>query len=542
MITIKDRLRSSSAMLRLFAILALITLVVQSNLNSSVLAGLGPPPDGSLDSAFGAGGKVTSSFSNGDGINAIAIQQDGKIVAAGEATSQQLHSEFVVGRYNPNGTLDTSFGTGGRVITVVNGFDDEIHAVAIQPDGKIVVAGSTTLQSGANHFALARYTSNGALDVGFGAGGIVDTGFSGQDFASGIAIQHDGKIVAAGTADSGNGGTSTFALARYNSNGTLDLGFGSGGKATPKAPIGDSAGAAAVAIQSDGKIVAAGNLVDAQGGSAFEVARFNTDGSLDQGFGQVATSFNGHDFGNTVAIQADGKIVAAGTTQPQNTQRFALARYNTNGTLDSGFGSGGKVTTVFDGGAVGNAIAIQADGKLVVAGTEEVPNSQNLLFALARYNTNGTLDARFGPSGGGQLTTSFTNVDGAQAVAIQADGKIVAAGFAQGRFALARFTSIAFDTCMINPAGTVVFSWNSKTGAYSLNACNGFTLTGTGTIRQVGSVLTLTDFKPDRRLSVAFLTNQLTARATIYILVAPGVWQLYSFSNTPGVNCNCSAS
>jgi len=533
----------TSARLRLLFVLASMALLLQWNLDFDARANLGPPPDGTLDQTFGTAGKVTNSFTIADQISAMAIQQDGKIVAAGEGLDQQFHSEFIVARYNVNGTLDTSFGTGGRVITIVNGFDDEIHAVAIQADGKIVVAGDTTRQDSSTVFALARYNANGSLDASFGTGGVVVTGFSGQDFAKGLAIQLDGKIVAAGSASTGQPGTRTFALARYSTNGTLDQGFGAGGRVTTKVPAQHDAGAASVAIQSDGKIVAAGTLADQQGGSVFEVARFNSDGSLDQGFGQVTTSFTGTDFAHSAAIQSDGKIVAGGYTQAQNSQQnFALARYNSNGTLDPGFGSGGEVTTLFNGFSLINGIAIQSDGKIVAAGNVAPgPNSPAFIFALARYNTNGTLDSSFGT--GGQVTTSLKGQDGAQAVAIQSDGKIVAAGFSIAAFALARYNALTYDTCIMNNTGTV-FQWNTKTGFYKLNTCNGTTIIGKGTVALVNSILTLTDFKPDRRISLFFSTTQLTGRATIYLMVAPGVWQQYTINDTTshGQGCSCGFS
>ena len=541
--TSKACFRGGSNRRRLLLMLACIAGLLQWNLWSDVQAGTGPPPDGSLDSGFGTGGRVTSSFTSQVGINAIAIQQDGKIVAVGKL-NQQFQVQFAVARYNANGSLDASFGTGGRVVTSVKGLDDEPFAVAIQSDGKIVVGGQAVFQQQIL-FALVRYNSNGTPDAGFGAGGIVVTGFNGQDTVSGLAIQQDGKIIAGGT--SGPPASSVFAMARYNTNGSLDPGFGAGGKATTAftQPFQGGAFVNGIALQQDGKIVAAGGLFSQVKGSTFAVARYNTNGGLDQGFGtagQITTSFPGTSFAGAVAIQPDGKILTAGNSSIANAQppQFALVRYNPNGTLDGGFGSGGQVTTSFSGLASGFAVAIQSDGKPVVAGTMSVSNSQSV-FALARYNLNGSLDNSFGAAG--EVTTSFTgSSDGVRAMAIQADGRIVAGGSAFTNFALARYNSLSFDTCMANQAGTVVFSANTRTGGYRLNTCNGSVLTGTGTLRQVGSVLTLTDFRPDRRVSVAILTNQLTARATIYVLVTPGVWQLYTINATAtqlGI-CSCA--
>lgn len=227
----------------------------------------------------------------------------------------------------------------------------------------------------------------------------------------------------------GGGG---LALARYDTNGSLDTAFGTGGQVIAPG-LGDTTNA--VAIQSDNKIVVAGSS-----GFAFALARYNANGSLDTTFdadGKVTTDIGtGIDIANAVAIQADGKIVAAGQSPHGAGVAFALVRYNANGSLDTDFGTGGKVTTDFDKSLnIAQAIAIQSDRKIVAAGwtNDSVVN----VFALARYNTDGSLDTTFDADG--KVTTAIGIVNMVNAVAIQSDGKIVAAGRSDNAFALARY-------------------------------------------------------------------------------------------------------
>jgi uncharacterized delta-60 repeat protein len=410
---------------------------------------------GTLDPSFGIGGMVTTDFGGTSAaVRAVAVQPDGKILAAGSAYIDGV-SDFALARYNRDGTLDASFGTGGTVTTPFDfpGNFDQVAAVVLQPDGKIVLAGST-VNVFAN-FALARFNSDGTLDASFGTGGIVTTNFgqvSAQAFS--VAVQPDGKIVAAGYGNIDGG--EDFALARYNSNGTLDATFGTGGKVSTAfaGPPGQGfsyALAYSVALQRDGKIVAAGEAF-ISGGRDFALARYNTNGTLDATFGtggMATTDFvSPNDLASSIAVQPDGRIVAAGAAGPFLNRRFdfALARYNSNGTLDASFGTGGKAAkTDFAGfDDVPSSIALQGDGKIVVVGRTSV--GDNFDFALARYNSNGTLDTSFGTSG--RVTTDFAgSTQVPTSVALQADGNIVVAGVAdingQHDFALARYVGSA---------------------------------------------------------------------------------------------------
>jgi uncharacterized delta-60 repeat protein len=422
---------------------------------------------GDLDPSFGIGGKVTTDFAlNGfsdDEGKAVALQPDGKIVVAGGsffvAPGPTSGQQFVLARYNANGSLDPTFGSGGKVTTAFGSNLSRGQNLVLQPDGKIVVAGVTFTgtEPGAD-FALARYNPDGTLDATFGTGGKVITDFSLLDDAEAVALQPDGKILAAGiTFVSGSGFEGT--LARYNPNGSLDSSFGIGGKVSTD--LGSEDAITSIALHPDGKIIAAG-----EGGFGdFALIRFNPDGSLDVSFGtggKVSTDLGGEDAIFAIALQPDGRIVAAGSSiffGPPVTLAFELARYNPDGTLDGTFGSGGKVATNFGGtNEAARDVALQPDGKIVATGRSGTTGgSQD--FALARYNPDGSLDSSFGT--GGKVTTDFAgNDDAALALALQPDEKIVAAGTvltARGEdFALARYQGGAAITVPIDikPAST----------------------------------------------------------------------------------------
>lgn len=420
--------------------------------------------DGSLDTTFGSGGKITTDFYGGlDEALAVAVQVDGKILVTGGSYSGSTDYDFALARYNTDGTPDTSFGTLGKTTTDFFSGADEANAIAIQPDGKIVLAGGAENGAGPAYpdFGLVRYNANGSLDSTFGNGGLVVTSFNGgNDTVRGVAVLPNGKIIAAGNAAAFSGGD--FALARYNSDGTLDSTFGTGGMVTTDFFLGYDA-ALALAVQPDGKLVAAG-YAEPPGypnGREFDIglARYNPEGTLDSSFGnggKVSTELNlGDGRAYDAAIQPDGKIVAVGFNavhlDPTNVEDFALVRYLSDGSLDPSFGSGGIVTSDFFGkDEEGDAVALQPNGSIVVAGYVNNVGATSGDFAVARYLANGSLDVTFGS--GGIVTTDFANgFDQALDVAIQSDGKIVAAGYAGGStasdFAVARYlTNGTLDT------------------------------------------------------------------------------------------------
>jgi uncharacterized delta-60 repeat protein len=328
------------------------------------------------------------------------------------------------------GDLDPTFGNGGIVITGQGNTLDAARAMAIQSDGKIVVVGDGNVtQNNNSEFAVARYNTDGSLDTSFGGTGIVIISAYHYDRAYAVAIQSDGKIVVAG------GMFGSFAIVRYNPNGSLDTSFGGTGIVFPPLSAFESY-AYAVAIQADGKIVAAGTS-DNPASFDFAVVRYNPNGSLDttfNGTGIVTTQIGNISVAFSIAIQADGKIIAAGYTGYPNSN-FALVRYNSNGSLDTSFNGTGIVTTPV-GGA--NSVAIQADGKIVAAGGN----------TLVRYNTDGTLDTSF--NGTGKVIIPV----GSNSVAIQADGKIVAAGNSGNN------TGSDFAVVRLNPNGSLDTTFN----------------------------------------------------------------------------------
>ncbi len=454
------------AILRIF--LVLLLLLPSSLIFASPSAASGP---GDLDTTFDTDGKVLTNFGGySDSGQSVAIQSDGKIVVGGVSYTTISTGTFALARYNTDGSLDSSFGAGGKVTTSFGINVSTIWSVAIYKTGphvgKIVAAGDSTA-SGLNVFALARYNTDGSLDTTFGGG----TGKVTTDFALpgdvnvtaqalSVAIQSDDRIVLAGNTVKGfnsvcqdcpaNNGFN-FALARYNADGTLDTSFGGTGKVITDIggfSFGSGDGAYSVVIQGDGKIVAAGlgNPL-ASGNSDFALVRYNTDGTLDTDFGgtgKVTTDFGSTtDYGKSVAIQGNGKIVVAGQFGDYPSADFALARYNTNGSLDTSFDTDGKVTTNFGGWDLGQSMAIQSDGGIVAAGYTNTGST--LDFAVARYNTDGSLDSSFGASG--KVTTDFGGgPDAGKSVAIQSDGKIVvtgSGGASHTNFAVARYWAAA---------------------------------------------------------------------------------------------------
>jgi uncharacterized delta-60 repeat protein len=415
--------------------------------------------DGSLDTTFDSDGKVTTDFSVSDIAYSVALHPDGKIVAAGRSGIPSTGGPyFTLVRYNVDGSLDSSFDGDGKVTTQVGSASSEAHSVAIQPDGKIVAAGSAV----SGWFGLVRYTSNGSVES------VSTIQMSNSTGAESVAIQPDGKIVAAGIS------SSSFAIVRLNANFSIDTTFGTNGSVTT--PIGSYAWAHQVAVQTDGKIVAAGYSGGTDSDIDFAVARYNANGSLDTSFdgdGKVTTDF-GFFQGNALydtAIQADGKIVAVGVVYISNVygwSDFVLLRYNSDGSPDTTFGSGtGKVRTDMGSrGEQAHSVAIQPDGKIVVAGESSDQDDNSCCFALARYNVDGSLDTTFG--GGGKVITGTWGISGAGSdVVIQPDGKIVAVGnssefnYPNGGFAVYRYnsngsldTSFDGDGRVITPIGS----------------------------------------------------------------------------------------
>jgi len=380
-------------------------------------------PPGTLDASFGTAGKVfTNVTTSDDEVLAVAIQSDNKIVTVGYSDKPQ---QFTLARYNNNGTLDTGFGTGGIVKTA---FSERAYAysVAIQSDGKIVVGGD-----GGYVFGLVRYTTSGALDTTFGTGGKVTTAIGGESAIRSIAIQSDGKIVAAGYTEA----SGDFAVARYTSTGALDTTFGGGDGISITDFYGDDDRILAMKLQSDGKIVTAGFSFDLDLLMNFALARYNSDGSLDTSFDSdgLVNSLHACACGFTaMGIQPDGKIVATASGED-----VYLARYNTNGSLI------GSVSATNVGGSFDTSLGLTTDNLGGILVTGSTLSSGNANVFVAKFLSNGTLDPMFDSGDGIVVTDLGSNSDIGYAVAIQPNNGIIVAG-SQGDFNAKQFGTVRY--------------------------------------------------------------------------------------------------
>lgn len=369
-------------------------------------------------------------------IKGIAMQPDGKVVAVttgwlnGTDVGPGTYSGPAVAllRFNANGSLDTTFGSNGVVETDYAG-DDVGLGVTIQADGKILAVGTNSRSP--SNFIVGRYNANGSLDTSFNGSGKVETDIENRsnvavisgsrDEAYAVAVQPDGKIVVAGTADNG---TREFAVVRYATNGSLDATFGTGGVVTTPMGAGQ-ASVAGIKILSDGKIAVAGSASDATGKRNFALTRYNSDGSLDTTFGRVLWAGGEDSELFAFATLADGKVVATGRVG----NSVVVSRFTSTGAVDSAFGNNGFTkTSIGSAAAVGRALGLQADGKILVAGSAS--NGKNLDFAMARYHADGRLDTSFGTQGSGLVTMDASFDDYAEAMLLQPDGKAVVAGHA----------------------------------------------------------------------------------------------------------------
>jgi uncharacterized delta-60 repeat protein len=393
---------------------------------------------GSLDATFGKGGKVMTNFAYSVVPSAAALQPDGKIVVAtGFDNTPAATESFGVVRYLPSGALDTTFGSRGSTMTSFTNFLNSPNALALQPDGKIVVVGTAQSADGTlSEFAIARFNANGLLDTTFGSGGKVTTNFVGvmlggvSNPATAVLIQPDGKILVGGsTSRCYRCGTNT-ALARYNPNGSLDSTFGNNGMVSVQA-IGqvrtlaeDAAGnifalngsaiaefsrtgvlqaqvtpsAITVASQKGSEIFQAdGRFLLAQGvrgitrhDTDVQVVRFNPAGSIDPLFNNPKFDFGGvdtvdSDFVQALALQTNSSVVAGGGHSTVGSTVFGMARLNPDGSLDPSFGNQGVLTTSFTGADMVVAVLIQTDGKIVAVGQTYNGSIQLESLVLARY-------------------------------------------------------------------------------------------------------------------------------------------------------------
>jgi len=466
-----SRLRSGTA--RAVAVLWLVV--------SSLAAAFPGAPDATFGSGLGT--VITPIGSGTDVAYSLALQPDGMIVVAGTC-SNGTDYDFCLARYLANGALDTNFNGIGKVITAIGTGNDGAYSIALQPDGKIVVAGSC-LNGATYDFCLARYLTSGALDLSFnGTGKVITAIGSGNDAAYSVALQPDGMIVVAGRCS--NGTDYDFCLARYLASGALDLSFNSTGKVITTISSGNDV-ARGVALQPDGKIVVAGYCSN---GITYDfcLARYLASGTLDLNFNGLGTVIApigvGDDYAISLALQPDGKIIVAGVCSNGANSDFCLARYLANGAFDTSFNSNGKVITpIGSSDDYGYSVALQPDGKIVVAGY--CSNGANLDFCLARYLANGTLDTSFG-STGKVITAIGSNTDVANSAALQPDGKIVVAGYCSNGsnddFCLARYeggpnTPKTLTEYIYNPLN-YYFLTSRDTEKAALDALPGWARTG----------------------------------------------------------------
>jgi uncharacterized delta-60 repeat protein len=385
---------------------------------------------GDLDPTFDGDGKATLSILQGSSGGGTAIQGDGKIVVVGSAYNGS-NQDFAVARFDSAGAPDPTFDGDGKATAFYIMYNDYLNDVAIQSDGKIVAAGSS-----GSDIALVRFKSNGSLDPMFSGDGKQRTDLGATETAQAMALQPDGKIVVAGW--SGVSNNKNWVVARYNADGTLDGTFSRDGIVTTD--FGATDEAYAVEIQADGKIVVGGGTGSGGCCLKFALARYKPNGGLDPAFdtdGRLTTDL-GPDQDQVwgLAIQGDQRIVAAGYTFNGTDLDFAVNRYETDGSPDLTFSGDGKQTVDYGTGDTAFAVALQSDGKIVVAGDSGIPTTFH--WALARLKPGGALDKNF--SGDGKLTTTFGgNFETARSVALQSNGRIVAAGRSTQQFAVARY-------------------------------------------------------------------------------------------------------
>lgn len=453
---------------------------------------------GDLDPAFGAGGSVQFGFGGGnDYAKAVAIQSDGKIVVAGSASPDGQKTAYAVARTDTDGTLDTSFNSSGKAFVSIGVGGDIPAAMVLDGSGKIVVAGYSYSQ--ANHpgydptnFSVARLNSDGSLDVGFGSEGkLVIPEFvahSTGNRAYAMALDGNGKIVMAGYAvyyDSFGGPWSAVAVVRINPDGSLDTTFGTSGQVT----LTDTDGfyPQTIAIDSGGRVVLAGPARDPanRAKTYYGLMRLTSNGAVDTGFGNggavvlavgpVASNVT------SVKIDAVGRIVASGYSDSSTNGNvsgsyFSAIRLNSDGTLDTNFGTGGgvmvSVGTNPEDNAFSYALSIDANGKVVIAGYNSSHLTLRHTIALVRLNYDGTPDASFGSNGRLSFAAATGDAD-VNALVIDSSGSLVVAGniynsFGSDDFLIARFSPSGGADASFGAAGVVALDIGN--GSSQVNA------------------------------------------------------------------------
>ncbi|MBI5278479.1 MAG: hypothetical protein HY854_18715 [Burkholderiales bacterium] len=379
------------------------------------------PVSGTGKASIGVGGSNDYGYS-------VTVQPDGKILLAG-LTFNGSNDDFGIVRLNADGTLDTGFDSDGKASIGVGGSNDYGYSVTVQPDGKILVAGRT--YNGSNYdFGIVRLNADGTLDTDFDSDGkaSIGVGSSADDASYSVTVQPDGKILVGG--ESFNGSDYDFGIVRLNADGSLDTSFDFDGKASVGVGSSQDRGGYSVTVQPDGKILVAGETYNGTDYD-FGIVRLNADGSPDTGFDSDGKASIGvgssNDYARSLTVQPNGKILVAGYAHNGSNNDFGIVRLNANGTLDTGFDSDGMASIgVGSSDDFGESVTVQPDGKILVAG--QTFNGSEYDFAIVRLNGDGSLDTSFDSDGMASIGVGSSQ-DFGFSVSVQPDGKILVAGY-----------------------------------------------------------------------------------------------------------------
>lgn len=420
---------------------------------------------GTLDHSFSVDGKLATVLTTGNCVSrSVLVQPDHKIIAGGYARNTNTRNDFSLMRLNADGSPDTSFNTNGKAFVDFANLDDLCVGIALQSDGKIIAAGFTDTKHGFG-FGLTRLNSDGTLDTTFGTNGKTIIEPAVTSFCSALAIQPDDKIVLAGHTLSPVTLSNEFVVMRFNADGTTDPNFGTNGISSTAVGTGSSV-ANGMALQPDGKIILVGQTAnDASLRWENAIVRYNTDGTVDSFFGdngQVIVALPLSDgILESVTVQPDGKIVAAGFagTSPTSNQ-LLLMRFLEDGSPDFDFSGNGQLIAL--AAAVNNvlqSVLLQGDNILVAGSSTQNGGDK---FLLAAFHLDGTANTAFGNNG--STLTHFADHDGINAMALTPDGKLVTAGVSYANnvahFALARYhtgTSLGLKEVAKNNFGLAVY-------------------------------------------------------------------------------------
>ncbi len=375
---------------------------------------------GALDTTFGTTGMVTTDLGADDSGQAVAVDSTNKIIVAGQFRIA-ASGDFALVRYNTDGTLDNTFGASGKVITNL-GADDRGRAAVIDSNGKILVGGDSLVT--ASDFAVARYNSNGTLDTSFNSNGFVTTDFNNTaEPAMDITIDLNGKIVAAGFAH--NGTNYDFAVVRYNSDGSLDTSFNTNGMVTTD--LGGDDRISGVATYPNGNVIVVGRTGSASDYD-FAIVRYNNDGTLDTTFGTngvIIIDLGGtNDRAREITFDLNGKIVIVGRSNGTGSNDFVVMRFNDDGSPDTTFGTNGMVITNIGGNDRGRAVVIDSSDRIIVLGTSNSQGGND--FAVIRYNIDGSLDTTFDTNGIAYI--DFGGDDRGADIVLDSNGMIIVGG------------------------------------------------------------------------------------------------------------------